>query len=109
MEKQLTKSEIIDMELYDFFDLLARSNINDVLVIKRALEEGKEAMIKLAEEHKNKMFNLEEFDQKVFDNEFTYTIQCFAMALYIDKKIELCSRRKYDLTPDCFKKAVDKE
>ena len=58
MEKQLTKSEIIDMELYDFFDLLARSNINDVLVIKRALEEGKEAMIKLAEEHKNKMFKL---------------------------------------------------
>ena len=57
----------------------------------------------------DKMFNFDEFDQKVFDNEFTYTIQCFAMALYIDKKIELCLRRKYDLTPDCFKKAVDKE
>ena len=76
---------------------------------KKALEEGKEAMLKLADEHKNKMFNFEEFDQKVFDNEFTYTIQCFAMALYIDKKIELCLRRKYDLTPDCFKNVVDKE
>lgn len=111
IKEQLTKSDIIDMELYDFFDLLARANINDVLVIKRALLDGKEAMLTLAEGHKNKMFDFKdkEFDQKIFDEEFTYTIQCFAMAMYLDKKVELCQRREYDLTPECFKKDVDKK
>lgn len=109
INEQYTKSDIIDMELYEFFDLLARANINEVLVIRQTLLSGKETMLKLAEEHNKKMFGFKEgeFDKSAFDEEFTYTIQCFAMALYLDKKINLCNRRKEDLTPKCFKN-IDK-
>lgn len=105
IDKHLKKSDIIDMELYDFFDLLARANINEVLAIKSFLQDGRTEMLNLANTHKKEMFNFtaETFDAKKFDNELTYMVHCFAMAMYLDKKIELVSRREQDLTPDCFK------
>lgn len=105
-KKEMTKAEMLDLDLYDFFDLIAKSNISDVLIIKGVLEEGKQQMLTLANAHKKKMFDFDEntFDSKKFDEELTYMVQCFGMAMYLDKKIELCTRREDDLTPDCFKK-----
>lgn len=100
----MTKAEIIDMELYDFFDLIAKSNINDMLTIKQTLLGARKEMISLANAHKKEMFNFTEktFDNKKFDEELTYMVHCFALAMYIDKKVELCDRRITDLTPKCF-------
>lgn len=100
----MTKAEIIDMELYEFFDLIAKSNINDMLVIKNTLLSARKEMINLANGHKKEMFNFTEktFDNKKFDEELTYMVHCFALAMYIDKKVELCDRRITDLTPSCF-------
>ena len=52
------------------------------------------------------MFNFTEetFDPTTFDEKFTRVLHCFALALYLDKKIEACEYREIDLTPDCFKK-----
>lgn len=101
----MTKAEIIDMELYDFFELIAKSNINDVLVIKQTLLGARKEMLDLANAHKKEMFNFTEetFDNKKFDEELTYMVHCFALAMYVDKKAELCDRRIVDLTPECFK------
>lgn len=100
----MTKAEIIDMELYDFFELIAKSNINDMLIIKQTLLGARKEMIRLANAHKKEMFNFTEetFDNKKFDEELTYMVHCFALAMYIDKKVELCDRRITDLTPKCF-------
>lgn len=100
----MTKAEIIDMELYDFFELIAKSNINDMLIIKQTLLGARKEMIRLANAYKKEMFNFTEetFDNKKFDEKLTYMVHCFALAMYIDKKVELCDRRITDLTPKCF-------
>ena len=49
-------------------------------------------------------FTSDSFDGAKFDEYFTHTIRCFALAMYIDKKITLCKRREEDLTPKVFKK-----
>lgn len=105
-KEELTKADIIDMELYDFFDLLAKSNVNDVFVIKGVLENATREVLGLANQYKKEMFDFTEetFDNAKFDEKMTYMVHCFAMAMYLDKKVELCSRRIQDLTPDCFKK-----
>ncbi len=105
-DKKLTTGDLVDMDIYDFFDLLAKSNINDVLVIKGILNKSKLEMIELANTYKSKMFDFTDktFDSAKFDEAFTRTIHCFALAMYLDKKIEACIRREYDLTPKCFKK-----
>lgn len=107
MKDNYTKAEIIDMDLYDFFELIAKSGVSDVMVIKGVLEDGKLEMLKLANAHKHKMFDFTEetFDNELFDNELTHMTQCFALAMYLDKKEELCLRRISDLTPDCFKES----
>ena len=103
--KTLTKADIIDMDLYDFFDLLAKSNVSEVMTIRGILEEGKNEMLKLHSAYMKKMFDFTEetFNQKEFDEAFTRVQHCFAMAMYLDKKVDLCHRREYDLTPECFK------
>lgn len=103
---KVTKADIIDMGIYEFFDLIAKSNISDVLVIKQVLLNGRKEMLELANAHKKEMFNFTEetFDNKKFDEELTYMVHCFALAMYIDKKVELCLKRELDLTPECFKK-----
>lgn len=101
----LTKADIIDMDLYDFFELLAKSNVSEVMTIRGVLEDGKNEMLKLHNAYMKKMFDFTEetFSQKDFDENFTRVQHCFALAMYLDKKVELCHRREYDLTPDCFK------
>lgn len=105
IDKKLTKAEIIDMELYEFFDLLAKATVSEVMTVKGILSEARGEMLSLANAHKKKMFDFNEksFDGKQFDNELTYMVHCFALAMYLDKKITLCERRQQDLTPDCFK------
>lgn len=105
LDRNYTKAEIIDMELYDFFELIAKSSVSEMMVIRGTLEEGKIQMLELANAHKKKMFDFDKdtFNQETFDNELTYMVQCFAMAMYLDKKIELCARREDDLVPSCFK------
>ena len=41
IEKKLTQAEIIDMELYEFFDLIAKANASEILTIKQTLISGK--------------------------------------------------------------------
>ena len=103
--KTLTKADIIAMDMYDFFDLLAKSNVSEVMTIRGILEEGKNEMLKLHSAYMKKMFDFTEetFNQKEFDEAFTRVQHCFAMAMYLDKKVDLCHRREYDLTPECFK------
>ena len=104
--EQITKAEIIDMDIYHFFELLAKASISDVLAIKGTLIAGKAEMLELANVYKEEMFNFTEetFDPTTFDEKFTRVLHCFALALYLDKKIEACEYREVDLTPDCFKK-----
>ena len=104
-KEKLTKADIIDMELYDFFDLLAKSNVSEVMTIRGILEEGKNEMLTLHNAYMKKMFDFTEetFNQTEFDEAFTRVQHCFAMAMYLDKKVDLCHRREYDLTPECFK------
>lgn len=105
IDKQYTRAEIVDMELYEFFDLIAKASISQVLVIKHALEKSKEESLKVAEYSKNQMFafKVDNFDGEAFDKFFTHAIRCFALAMYIDKKITLCERREQDLTPKVFR------
>ena len=109
IEKKLTQAEIIDMELYEFFDLIAKANASEILTIKQTLISGKNEMLEFANSYKKKMFDFSEetFDPKVFDENLTRMVHCFALALYIDKKVTLCQRREIDLTPECFKNSVD--
>lgn len=102
---KLTKADIIDMELYEFFDLLAKSSISEVMTIRGVLEDGRNEMLKLHEAYMKQLFDFteESFNQRNFDDNFTRVQHCFALAMYLDKKVELCRRREYDLTPDCFK------
>ena len=106
IDKQYTRAEIVDMELYEFFDLIAKASISQVLVIKQSLEKSKIETLRIAEQYKKKMFDFtsNSFDGAKFDEYFTHTIRCFALAMYIDKKITLCKRREEDLTPKVFKK-----
>lgn len=110
-KEQHTKADIVDMELYEFFDLIARSNNSDVMTIRAVLQEAKGLMLECAEEHKKKMFAFDDksFDGTQFDNELTYMVHCFALAMYIDKKITLCDRRIEDLVPEVFKKYQEKD
>lgn len=104
--EQITKAEIIDMDIYHFFDLIAKASISDVLAIKGTLIAGRAEMLKLVNAYKKEMFDFTEetFDQVKFDESFTRVLHCFALAMYLDKKIEACEFRELDLTPDCFKK-----
>lgn len=106
VDKQYTRAEIVDMELYEFFALIAKASISQVLVIKQSLEKSKIETLRIAEQYKKKMFEFtpDSFDGTKFDEYFTHTIRCFALAMYIDKKITLCKRREEDLTPKVFKK-----
>lgn len=104
-KEKLTKADIIDMELYDFFELLAKSTVSEVMTVRGVLEDGRNEMLQLHQGYMKQLFDFTEetFDQAKFDDNFTRVQHCFALAMYLDKKIELCHRREYDLTPDCFK------
>lgn len=105
-KKQFTDAELADLELYDFFELIAKSNISDVLVIRSALEHCKVESLGLVDVYSKKCFDTEDkdYESEKFNEYLTKMMQCFAMAMYLDKKIELCQRRQEDLTPSCFKK-----
>lgn len=105
MEKQYTDAGLVDLDLYDFFDLIAKSNITDVLVIKSALEKCKKEAMGLVNTYGKMLFGekAEDITAEKFNELHTKMLQCFAVAMYIDKKIELCIRRQDDLTPTCFK------
>lgn len=104
-KEQLTKADIIDMELYEFFDLIAKSSISEVMTIRGVLSEGRTEMLELHNAYMKQMFDFtgENFDEQKFNDNFTRVQHCFALAMYLDKKIILCIKREYDLTPDCFK------
>lgn len=103
--KNLTKADIIDMDLYDFFELIAKANVSDVMTIRGVLEDGKNEMLTLHNLYMQRMFDFtgDNFDKTKFDDNFTRVQHCFALAMYLDKKVDLCHRREYDLTPECFK------
>lgn len=105
-QKQYTAAGLVDLELYDFFELIAKSSITDVLVIKGALEKCRKEAMDLVNTYGEMIFG-EKADPEMTNEKFyelhTKMLQSFAVAMYIDKKIELCIRRQDDLTPSCFK------
>ena len=42
-------------------------------------------------------------EKENYEVNLSMAIQCYAQALFIGEKIELCDKVSYDLTPECFK------
>lgn len=97
----MKEEDIVDLPLYDLFKFLAAKNAGEVLIIRGIFTKAQDAMLSSADKFLKKLS--EESEKENYEVNLSMAIQCYAQALFIGEKIELCDKVSYDLTPECFK------
>jgi hypothetical protein len=97
----MKEEDIVDLPLYDLFKFLAAKNAGEVLIIRGIFTKAQDAMLSSADKFLKKLS--EESEKENYEVNLSMAIQCYAQALFIGEKIELCGKVSYDLTPECFK------
>lgn len=96
--KNMTEEQVVDLPIYDLYKLLEEATASDVLVVRGILQNAKNLTEGLANKFTKRLIEHEGEN----DDNLTMVIQCYAQAMYIEKKLELCKKFSELKTPKCF-------